>query len=291
MILLIDGDVLAYQACSPRWEDKAQKQLELDDDGNLITKYIVELDSEGKKVEFNYTAEEDRIYLERSWRQFKKLVRDLIAKLYGTDYMMAVKGENNFRNLLYPEYKLHRHENIRAHTLFVPAIRELAVIEGMAIPAHGREADDLLRIWSEELRRQGKEYCVCTIDKDLRCIPGHHYLLHPHLENNKRRIFIDEEEANRNYFQQFLKGDPTDNIPGIPKIGEVRAAKILSYCHTIEEFQAEVINQYILAYGDAWFEFFLSNAKMIHLQTHPEDYFDCRSWPIVKELLDDELYP
>ena len=157
MLLLIDGDVLAYQACKPRWEGKAQTFVSLNESGEAVTKPVMELDAEGNKVEYEFTADEDRRYLEESWETFKNKLQSLLDANYATDYMMAVKGEDNFRNLLYPEYKLHRHDKVRTASLFVPALRQLAVLEGMAIASHGREADDLLRIWAEEARSVGRE--------------------------------------------------------------------------------------------------------------------------------------
>ena len=55
----------------------------------------------------------------------------------------------------------------------------------------------------------------------MKCIPGKHWLMH-----KKEMIVVSEEDAMRHYYQQLLKGDPTDNIPGVPRVGEVKAAKI-----------------------------------------------------------------
>jgi 5'-3' exonuclease len=98
-------------------------------------------------------------------------------------------------------------------------------------------------------------------------------------------VEISTEDAMRHYYQQLLKGDPTDNIPGVPRIGDVKAARILSECKIESEFQEKVVEQYLIAYGeDKWKDYLLSNAKMIHLQKHKDDYFSFSSWPIVQEL-------
>jgi DNA polymerase-1 len=166
---------------------------------------------------------------------------------------------------------------------FVPSLRELAVFEGYAVPSDGREADDLLRTWANEARRAGKDYIICSIDKDLRCIPGKHYWMHFQPEK-QMMLEISEEQAKRFYYEQLLKGDPTDNIPGVPRIGEVKASKIITACDTEAEMQEAVVEQYVIAYGDVWYDYFISNAKLIHLQNHYHDFFDCRHWPIIKEL-------
>jgi len=252
MIAIIDGDVLCYQACRPRWEKKAQ----------IINGVpTIQLDENGKKVALEFTQEEDAEYLEESWMNLQRDLNALLDGIYCDSYIMAVKGPDNFRNLLYPEYKLNRHADPNKQNVFVPVLRKLAVAEDLAIEAFGCEADDLLRIWAEQARYFGEEYVICSIDKDLKCIPGQHWLMH-----HKKLITVTEEEARRHYYEQLLKGDPTDNIPGVPRVGEVKAAKLLAACNTEEEFQQIVVEQYYIAYGEEnWYNFLLSNGKMIHL--------------------------
>jgi 5'-3' exonuclease len=270
-IAIIDGDVLCYQACKSRWEKKAR----IEDGVSFVA-----LDDDGKRVALEYTKEEDRHYLEECWENFKKELNTLLDTVYCDEYLMAVKGSDNFRNLLYPEYKLNRHADPTKQNVFVPVLRQLAVMEEYAIESTGREADDLLRIWAEEAARNGDDYVICSIDKDLKCIPGRHWLMH-----KKEFLEISEEEALRHYYQQLLKGDPTDNIPGVPRVGEVKAAKILAPFNTEAEFQEQVVEQYLIAYGeDKWKDYLLSNGKMIHLQKDKDDYFNFKSWPIITEL-------
>lgn len=278
MLAIIDGDILCYQACEARWKQRCEN-------GTLI----VSLDQEGNELPFEYSKEEDEKYLRKSWEAFKKELQNLLDTVYATDFVMAVKGEGNFRDLLYPEYKSNRKKHPDKANHFVNFMRELAVMEDIAIPSVGREADDLVRIWAEEARAAGQDYIVCTIDKDLRCIPGNYYQMPIKTSAFVKpgKFFqISEEEACRFYYEQLLKGDPTDNIPGVPKIGPVNATKILAPFNKEEEFQEAVVDQYLLAYGeDQWLDYLNSNGKMIHIQKTVDDYFDCLSWPIVQELI------
>lgn len=269
-LAIIDGDVLCYQACKPRWEKKAKIK-----DGTSV----ISLDDDGKRVPLEYTKDEDREYLEASWENLQKDLSILLDTTFCTEYIMAVKGDDNYRYLMYPEYKLNRHADPTKQNTFVPVLRKLAVKSELAIEATGREADDLIRIWAEEAREAGDDYIICSIDKDLKCIPGKHWLMH-----KKELIVVSEEAAMRHYYEQLLKGDPTDNIPGVPRVGEVKAAKILEGYTTEEEFQERVVEQYILAYGDEWKSYLLANGKMIHLQKTPSDYFNFQTWPIVESL-------
>lgn len=270
-IAIIDGDVLCYQACKPRWEKKAKIQ-----DGVSF----IQLDDEGKRIPLEWTKEEDRKYLEECWENLKIDLQNLLNGLYCEHYLMAVKGSGNFRNKLYPEYKLNRHADPTKQNAFVPVLRRLAVAEDLAIEATNFEADDLIRMWAQQATEAGDEYIICSIDKDLKCIPGKHYLMH-----KKEIIIISKEQATRHYYEQLLKGDPTDHIPGVPRVGEVKAEKILKPYESEFEFQEQVVDQYIQAYGDQWYDYLMSNGKMIYLSTTETDYFTCRNWPIVQELL------
>lgn len=261
MIGLIDGDVLCYMACKSRYVTK---------EGYKFLNY--------QKLEFSEA--QDAKYLDECWQNFAKTLKELEESLFLDDMLVAVKGPDNFRNIMYPEYKMNRHKDPKQANQFVPLIRKLAVHNNLAIESTGREADDLLRIWAYECQHAGVPYIVVSIDKDLKCIPGKHL-------NIKKNEFldIDEEYATRFFYQQLLKGDSTDNIPGIPGVGEVKAEKVLKHCKTEEEMQEVVVDQYMQFYDKDWLQYLLSNGKMIYLQRYVNDYFSCRHWPVVEEIL------
>lgn len=269
-IAIIDGDVLAYNACKPRWQSKYKIENETQ---------FVSLDDNGKKLAPEFTQEEDRYYLEESWENFKTNLDKLVSKLFCDDYVMAVAGENNFRKLMYPEYKMNRHADPTKQNHFVPVLRQLAAAEDLAIRAHGREADDLICTWAFEARAANIDYIVCSIDKDLLCIPGKHWRIH-----KEELVEISELEALKHYYMQLLVGDTTDNIPGVPKVGPKTAEKAFLGVETEQELQEIVVSHYIAAYDEFWREMLLSNGKMIHIQRNPNDYFTLENWPIVKEL-------
>jgi len=273
MLAIIDGDVLCYQACKPRYEKKAR----IDYQNNIS---YVQLDVEGNRQSFEFTEKEDQEYLEESWDNFNTLLQEILEVNYAQDYLMGVKGDNNFRHLMYPEYKMNRHADPSKMNKFVPFLRRMAVTFDMAVAAHGFEADDLIRIWAKEAKQSEQEFVICSIDKDLLCIPGKHYLMH-----KKTHISISEHEALRNYYIQLLKGDPTDNIPGVPKVGDIKAFKILEDCKDEQEMQEAVVANYLNAYGDDWLSWLLSNGKMIHLSQNVGDYFKVMDWEVVREII------
>lgn len=270
MLAIIDGDILCYYACKARWKKKARIEEGIS---------YIPLDSDGRRIPLDFTKEEDRYYLEETWDHFKKDLYNLLETVFCTDYVMAVKGETNFRTEIYPEYKIHRHFDPNKQNIFVPVLRKLAVAEDLATEAINCEADDLIRIWAEQSRQRSIPFIICSIDKDLLCIPGKHYNM-----KHKKISEVSEEEALRNFYHQLLKGDQTDNVPGVIGIGEVLAGRILESYHTEEEFQEQVVEQYMLAYGDEWKEQLLLNGRLIYLMKTDYDYFSFDNWPIIREL-------
>lgn len=267
-IAIIDGDVLCYHACPPRWS--SDTPIPLDEDGNRIYP--------------TFTPEQDKIYLEEAWERLKRNIVSLADSLYCDDYLMAVGGENNFRKVIYPEYKVSssRQTKGKPPNLIVPALRELCVLEEYAIAAHGCEADDYIRTWALQARRDNIDYIICSIDKDLQCIPGTHYFMH---KGKEQIIEISEFEAERFFYQQLLQGDSVDNIPGIPGIGPVKAKKALEDITFIPDLQEAVVSMYLEFYGDEWYEYLLANGRLLYISAESEDFFNPDEWPIVKELL------
>lgn len=83
------------------------------------------------------------------------------------------------------------------------------------------EGDDVLGILAT--RKGDDEMVICTIDKDLKTVPGFHYNF------GKKDLFeVTEEEANRWHLYQTLVGDATDNYSGCPGVGDVEARAFLA---------------------------------------------------------------
>lgn len=274
MLALIDGDVLAYLACESRWRNKSDQ--------------VVVLLDKSQKL---FTKEEDRAYLEKAFMSLKKMVETVCDAIFADDYLMAMKSNHNFRDDMYPiilneektkaiwGYKANRWKPAGESNAFVPIMRKLAVMEDLAIFAQGREADDMLRIWATEAELAGEDYVIVSNDKDLGCIPGKHY----NPKTNKFRE-VSKHAAMRFYYQQLLMGDPTDNIPGVPNIGPVKAEAYLANIDDEEEMQYIVVEQYLNAYGDKWREYLLANGKLIYLQKHSGDYFHLANWAVANDV-------
>lgn len=268
MLLLLDGDVIAYDSLLPR---------RIPGDKRFVTR----LDEKGEIILPEYSDRFNREFLEGSFENMKMIISSLKAKLYCDNVLMAVKGIGNYRDDIYEDYKANRKNkpNTYPNAHMVPALRHLAVVNNLAVAAHGREADDLLGIWAEECREYKVDFVVASIDKDLLNIPGTHWKTH-----HKEIKEMSFNASLRFFYEQLLSGDPVDSIPGLPRIGPKKAEKFLKDFKTEEEFQEVIVEQYYEAFGENWDTYLLSNGKMLRIQRHNDDWFTLEDWPLAREL-------
>lgn len=195
--------------------------------------------------------------------RMNELLDNILTKVNATEYKAFLTGEDNFRKTIYPEYKANRKQPKPKH---LEAAQFYAVKELNAEAEYGLEADDLLGI------NQTDETIICSLDKDLLQVPGHHFqwgIGTAKYEKPDTFLLQSEKEGMRLFYEQCIKGDPTDNIKGIPKMGKVRAAKELEDCHT----EQEMFNKVRYLYGND--DEFLLNAQCLWiLRNQQETYLD-----------------
>ena len=159
-----------------------------------------------------------------------------------------------FRHKMYEAYKGTRHampEELREQ---VPVIKE--VLKAMQIPTvtqEGYEADDILGTLAARSEKQGMEVTVVYGDRDLL-----------QLATEKVKIRIPKTRGGKTVIEDYhtqdviesyqvepkqiielkaLMGDSSDNIPGLPGVGEKTATKLIVAYGTIEnayEHRAEI---------------------------------------------------
>lgn len=124
-----------------------------------------------------------------------------------------------FRHIVYPDYKGNRSKTER------PVALECAYAtlkENYQCVQHdGLEADDVMGILAGNPNIT--DPVIVSIDKDMMTIPGK--VLNPN--KMRRALKIRKPVADRNMLIQAMAGDSTDNYPGIPGIGPVKAAALL----------------------------------------------------------------
>jgi len=143
-----------------------------------------------------------------------------------------------FRDEMVADYKAGRSEAPNDLPPQFEMIRE--VMEALAIPvveAPGFEADDVLATLATEARDRGTDVVVVTGDRD-----SFQLIEDPHIRvlYNRRGVsdysLYDEAgivertgvPPSKYVLLASLRGDPSDNLPGIPGVGEKTAAKLLN---------------------------------------------------------------
>lgn len=192
MLALIDGDIIAYR-CAASCEPSKKKAAELG-------------------IEFE---ELEREPLDIAIRRADELIYRILNTTQAEQYRVYLTGSENFRKLLYPDYKANRDKLPKPKWL--DACREFLVREWKSEICAGYEADDGIGIAAKD------NFVICSIDKDFRQIPGVHY-------NFVKDTFeeITESDAAFNFYSHLLIGDISDNVGGIVGIGPVKAGRLLS---------------------------------------------------------------
>jgi len=141
-----------------------------------------------------------------------------------------------FRHEAYAAYKAQREQQSDELYNQIPLVKEgLAFLGIPSLEKDGFEADDLLGTLAVRAAKAGWDVVIVTGDRDaLQLIrPGISVLSFK--KGVSETILFDEQELMKQYGlspQQFLeykamRGDPSDNIPGIKGIGEKGATKLL----------------------------------------------------------------
>jgi 5'-3' exonuclease len=136
---------------------------------------------------------------------------------FDTQIFLSPTGKENFRYSIYDQYKANR---VQPKPKYYDLIRSYLIAVEEAVVTQGQEADDAIGIASAEQAHKG---IIVTVDKDLRQIPT--TLFNP---VKKTLETVSVEEGIRWFYIQLLTGDISDNIPGIPGIGPVKAERIVS---------------------------------------------------------------
>ena len=153
-------------------------------------------------------------------------------------------SRKTFRSESYPAYKAGRSETPDDFRGQVGLIRE--VLEALRIPAmmvDGFEADDVIATVTTVATAAGMDVLICTGDRDaLQLVTDHVTVLYPKRGVSEMTRFTPEEVQSKygltpTQYPDFaaLRGDPSDNLPGIPGVGEKTAAKWVREYGTLAE--------------------------------------------------------
>jgi len=149
------------------------------------------------------------------------------------------------RHTDFADYKANRQETPEDLLSSLPHIK--AIIEGFNIPVieyDGYEADDIIGTLAWQAADMGYEVYMVTPDKDYGQLLIHPnvFIWKPPAFGNKEEIVDAKKICEKWDIQRVeqvvdmlgLMGDASDNIPGIPGVGEKTAAKLLKLYDTLE---------------------------------------------------------
>jgi DNA polymerase-1 len=152
------------------------------------------------------------------------------------------RKEPTFRHEQYKEYKAHRKPMPEELVSQIEPIKEFCRISNMAIfEKAGYEADDVIGTLAKQGEKEGYRVFILTGDKDaFQLVNDRIKILQPHKEN----LVYDTEKV-RERFSGLgpekvvdilaLMGDASDNIPGVPGIGEKTAIKLVQEFGSVKE--------------------------------------------------------
>ncbi|CAK8053752.1 DNA polymerase I [Eupransor demetentiae] len=161
----------------------------------------------------------------------------------------ATSGTETFRGDIYPEYKAGRDKTPAEFKEQFPYLRELVEYHGLHnYEQKGLEADDIIGVLSREAQKAGYDVEIFTGDQDLTQLSTDHVTVQL---TRKGVTDIDSytPEFIREKFditpaqiidKKALTGDTSDNYPGVTKIGEKTALKLLWKYHDLDNLYAKV---------------------------------------------------
>ena len=148
-------------------------------------------------------------------------------------------GRKTFRNKLYPDYKANRAEPPEDLVPQFPYFRKIVqALNICCLEVEGFEADDVIGTVAKQLEEKNLDTVIITADKDLMQLVNDKITLWDTMRDRKvglsevkTRFQVGPEKVTDIF---GLAGDTSDNIPGIPGIGEKTAMKLVGEYGSLE---------------------------------------------------------
>ena len=143
-------------------------------------------------------------------------------------------SRKTFRTDQYPEYKANRSASPDAFKGQVSLIEDvLAALRVPVLAVDGYEADDVIATLATQAEASGMDVAVITGDRDaFQLVNEHVTVLYPRkgvsdLARMTPEAVLEKYGLSPQQYPDFaaLRGDPSDNLPGIPGVGEKTATK------------------------------------------------------------------
>jgi len=157
------------------------------------------------------------------------------------------KGGSKDRVEMFKEYKANRDATPEGIKVAVPYIYE--ILEAMNIPAvvkEGFEADDIIGTLAKKAEKEGFKTFMVTPDKDFaQLVSENIFMYRPMFGGGYETWGVEEIKATFEIEDPLqvidflgMKGDASDNIPGLPGVGDKTAKKLLAQYGSMENLLA-----------------------------------------------------
>ena len=158
-------------------------------------------------------------------------------------------SRKTFRTEIFPDYKANRAKTPDEFRSQMSYLHEL--VQGFGITQfslEGYEADDLIATITKRAEQEGAEVLICTGDRDsFQLVTAQTTVLYPKRGVSEMARMTPEAVQEKygmtpEQYPDFaaLRGDPSDNLPSIPGVGEKTAAKWVVEFGSLKELLAGV---------------------------------------------------
>jgi len=154
-----------------------------------------------------------------------------------------------FRHEQYADYKATRSRMPDDLAAQFPKVRE--VVKALRIPVYelqGYEADDVIGTLTRQADRRDLETTIVSVDLDMLQLVSNQTRLMTTRSGVENTVMYDPARIWERFGlrpdqmidYKALKGDPTDNIPGVPGVGEKTAAKLIAEFGDLDSLYARI---------------------------------------------------
>jgi len=218
-LALIDGNSIAYRAFYALPEDLATKS-------GQVTNAV-----------FGFT------------RMLIRLIKDHHPEGVAVAWDVS---RQTFRTESYPEYKANRDKAPDHFRSQLPLIDEvLQSLHITQLKQEGYEADDIIASLTKQATGDGWDVLIVTGDRDAFQLVGDKVKVLYTRRGISDTVLADEDWITEKYgitpaqYVEYaaLRGDTSDNLPGVPGVGEKTAAKLISEYGSIDGVFTAVVDQ------------------------------------------------
>ncbi len=168
-----------------------------------------------------------------------------VFELIKPDYVVTAMDDMapTLRHEDFTGYKAHRRPMEDDLSSQIPKVFEIIDAFGVKrISLPGYEADDVIGTLSQKFGKDDIEVVIVSNDRDLwQLVNDHVLVMNPNTKGEAEWIGVKEVKARYGFTPKQLidfkglRGDPSDNIPGVYGVGEKTALKLIEEYGSVEE--------------------------------------------------------